>query len=657
MLRPGSLLVALGLGLVGGCSGKPAADWVARLEAATGSVEVVDAPGLAPRVGHVGLYLRVGAQLRTGVDSRAVLALRNGGRLAVQPNSLVQFASEAPARQLRVGLKSGSVIGKASEVAASELVVGVGARTVRLAAAAAAEITAREKHEDSTILVTYGEAEVEGPDGKRRVVEGETFTFTPPRRPDAGARKAEPPPSVQAPPLVFFLEATGKGRVLIRAPGGRGFVVVRKGVPVQIRPGTEVLVSRGATVHLGDEKGKATLLTGPAQVKLLEVAGQEHGGSSVKLESLGASMHISAAGEAGKTAAPLELEGVKVTPRIAYRRLEVKSRRERGRSVLSVISGEALLEGKSTRLRLEAGQEAVLHAGDISGPHGPPPAAMEVKGPGALRVFTASPSIPVTFRWQAGKHGALVEVGRPERPLFSDIIRRSLLTLPQLPRGAHQWRVRRLDGNGVPEPGGIEGRLLLVKDTSFRSLKDRQAPRNIIHESYGNTTVYYQNVLPRFTFRWEPMASRARYQVKIYREQALGTPVFTGETSQCELSVPRGKLGEGAFLWYVAGRQPDGTLIRSTSSRRLAIRYDNATPDLQIIYPQNGLRVEEPTLETRGVTIPGSRVTINGVRAELDETYRFTHSVKLKPGLNVIVYLVTDRRRGSSYYLREVTRK
>jgi ferric-dicitrate binding protein FerR (iron transport regulator) len=657
LLWPGSLLLALGLCLGGGCGDTPAGDWVARLEAVAGSVEVVEAPGRAPRDGRVGLFLRVGAELRTGADSRAVLVLRNGGRLTVQPGSLVQFASEAPERQLRVGLRSGSVIGSASVVAASMLVIGFGARWVHLTPAAAAQVTARERQEDSTILVTYGEAQVEGPEGKRRVVEGETFTFAPSRRPDAGVKKAEPRLEVQAPALVLFLEASGRGRVLVRAPGQRRFVALRKGIPVEIKPGTEVMVERGARVSVGSEKGKATLLTGPAQVKLVEAPGQKDGKPTVKLESLGSTMHLAATGEAGTRAAPFELDGVKVTPRVAYRRLEVRTRKERGRSLVSVISGEALLEGASRRLLLEAGQEAVLQAGDISGPHGPPPAALEVRAPGAMRVFTASLSIPVSFRWQAGKHGALVEIGPPDRPLFSDVIRRSLLTLPQLPRGTHRWRVRLIDENGVPEARGLEGRLLLVKDTSYRSLKDRQAPRNMIHESYGNTTVYYQNVLPRFIFRWEPMGSDARYQMKVYREQALGTPVFTAETRQSELSVPGSKLGEGTFLWYVAGRQPDGTLIRSTSSRKLTIRYDNATPDLQIIYPQNGLHVEEPTLETRGVTIPGSRVTINGVRAELDETYRFSHSVKLKPGSNLIIYLVTDRRRGASYYLREVTRK
>jgi ferric-dicitrate binding protein FerR (iron transport regulator) len=653
-------LVGLALTL-GACGGKPPPDWVARLASLAGTVEIVPSSGAAAEPAKPRRYLRVGSLLRTGADSTAVLELRNGGSLTVKPGSVVQFASEAPERQLRVGLKSGAVIGKASQVQASELVIGIGARSVRLASEAAAEVTSKAREEDSSIVVTFGNAEVEGPDGKRKVVEGQTFTFTPPSKPDAvpATRPATRP--VEAKELVFFLQASGKGRVMIRRPGERKLVPIRKGEAVRIAAGTEVVVAKGASVSLGTEKGKGTTVSGPAELKVVEGPADADGKKSLSLESSGGTMQISSSGEAGKAAAPFVADGVKVTPRVTYKRLEVKVRKERGRTQISVNAGEALLEGgKGKKLRLEAGQEAFLQKGSINGPHMPPAAPMEVKSPGAMRVFTSSASIPVSFRWGAGTKGALVEIGKSssmDHPLFSDVIQRTALTVPQLPRGTHYWRVRKIGANGEPEGKGSEGKLLLVKDTSYRSLKDRQAPKNVIHESFGNTTVYYQNILPRFTFRWETMDSGAKYQMKIFREQSLSKPVFTADTTGNELSVPTGKLGEGTYIWYVAGRGSDGALIRTTKSRKLAIKYDNATPDLQIVYPQNGISVGDATLETKGVTIPGSKVSINGTRAELDETYRFTHVVKLKAGVNHIVYLVTDPRRGASYYLRQVTRQ
>ena len=93
------------------------------------------------------------------------------------------------------------------------------------------------------------------------------------------------------------------------------------------------------------------------------------------------------------------------------------------------------------------------------------------------------------------------------RPIFSDIIKRNVLTIPDARRGNLFWRVAPVGANGR-HGSPRSGRLVLVNDTSYRALKDLRTPKNTIHESYGDTTVYYQNRLPIFTFRWGAIASR-----------------------------------------------------------------------------------------------------------------------------------------------------
>jgi hypothetical protein len=434
---------------------------------------------------------------------------------------------------------------------------------------------------------------------------------------------------------------------------------VRRGEPVAIKPGTELKLVGKSTVVVAAEKGGAgTTVTGPAQLVVHEGHKDESGKTAPRIETTSGEMQIALAGKPGGAGAPFTVEGVKIATRVTHRRLDVKVRKEKGRALLTVGAGEATLVGKDRTLRLEAGQEAVLAKGKIAGPSMPPPAPLEIKSGGTMRVFSASPTIPVTFRWTPeGGTASLVEVSRSpgfDHPLFSDVIQRRALTIPAVGKGTLYWQVKPVNATGAPTGKAASGKLMVVKDTSHRVIKV-QAPRNTIHESFGNTTVYYQNFVPRFTFRWEPMPEAASYQVKILREQNLAKPIIVDETRATSLTLGPGKLGEGTYIWYVAGRA-GGTLIKTTKGNRLAIKYDNATPDLQIVYPPNGAAVAGD-IEVKGVAIPGSRVLVNGQPATLDDTFRFTHTVRLKPGVNHLVFLVVDTRRGSSYYLRRVTRQ
>lgn len=660
--RPWPCLLALLL-LLQGCGDDKPKGWVARLTAVKG--KVLGAPRAGARLvpADKGTYFVTGGRLETGAAGEARLELRNGGALTVESSSVLLFKASKDDSRINLTLERGTVLSDGTEVKASELMITVGGKRVRLGARARARLMARKGEQGSVVDVAYGEALVEGPGGKTRtIVAGQNMVLTTAAAPDAGvpdARPAEPDAEVEA-PTVYFLRSVGRGRVQIRRPGERRFRRVRRRRWLEVAPGTQIRLARRAAIRFGPEKGKGTVLTGPGLMLVTEGGATEQRRSGLK--HLQGEIKLADAGKPGKKIASFQIDGVTIYPRVTYRRVDVRIRRKPGkRAVVTVNAGAARLVGKEGEVQLEAGHEATISGGTISGPRLPPPAPFQVRHFGTVRVFVNDPRLPVTFRWPEGGGGkSLVRVARRpslKRPLFADVISRDRLTLRGVSRGSVYWSVSPVDP-ASGEPGEARrGRLVLVRDTSFKRLAGLRTPKNTIHHHYGNTTVYYQNRLPSFIFNWKPMDGAARYHFKLFRENNLRKPLVSRKLRQTALKLGPGKLGEGGYIWYVAGRASGGELVKSLKSNKLSVRFDNATPDIQIIHPRNGLAVGAASVVTRGVTDPGSKVYVNGAAAELDEARRFKHKVGLKPGTNYIIYRVVKPRRGSSYYLRRVIRR
>lgn len=652
-----SLMV--GIMSLAGCKKTPA-DWVALVESVVGVVRLAQAQHDPLITAEKGNYIRIGGKLETGPASEALLPLRNGGKLTVKENSVVLFGSNAPEHNLSLLLEQGSVIGTGSSIEAAEFVIGVGQRKIRLLADGVATIIAGS---EPKLIVNFGQATIEEVNGKVQTLIAGTELVLTTQQPEPPKLDGRVPPTIEAPEAAFYVQSTGPGKVLVKQLDDHTFLPLRFGEVIKIVTGTQLKLLSRAQIKLGEKAGNGWTVAGPAHFIVRDSPPIISGENPVlRLEPVSGELRFSEEGIPGKIGSTIEIDGVKLIPKIVYRRLNIKLRREQGRSVVDVDAGEANLTSKERTLQLEAGQVAVLSRGKIVGPQMPQPAPMEIKSGGTVRVFSNDANLPVSFRWNPseGFERNLFEISRSpgmRNPLFSDAIKRRIVTVPKTGRGTLYWHTLPVDATGNVTDKAITGKVVFLKDTSFRELKDRQPTKNTIHESYGNTTVYYQNMLPRFTFHWDPMNKATVYHIKVFREQTLTKPLFEQQLKATTITLAPGKLGEGSYIWYVAARDKDGSLVKTTQSRKLLIRYDNATPDLQIVYPPNGLTVSEETIEVKGVTIPGSQVSINGAYATLDETSRFSHLVKLKTGLNNVVFLVRDPKRGSSFYLRQVTRK
>jgi hypothetical protein len=668
-------LAALSAPMLLGCSRDLPEEWIALVERLTGSAWISIGAGAhePTRAAKAGDPLVVGNRLETGPRSEAILRLRDGGTLRVKPSSVVRFLPGQAEKVPSLELERGAVVGSASEVEASELVIGVGGRRVHLPRKAVATVTsaAGGAGEGARLQVAFGEASVEGSSGAReRVLAGKVLELSlgptkkavvPSARPDAGA----PATVVSSREMVFFLRATSEGGVSLRRPTDPRAIPVKRGQAIPLVEGARVTLSARGAILVGPEKGAATAIQGPGELVAKQVpSSAPDEPESLVLEGTRGNLRLSGEGS-GPAVAPssgITVDGVKVQTRATWKRVDVRVRRERGRgATVEVVAGEAVLVGKDHKVVVEAGQEATLRAGNVSAPQGPPAGPHLLRPSGAVRVFVRGGGTPFSLKLGAleGARGHLVEVSESPsmvKPLFADVITRPVLTLPRQGRGTLYFRVRPALANG--ELGkGTHGRVTFLKDTSDRELKDRRPPQNTLLESFGNTTVYYQNLLPRFTFRWNAIPGAETYQLKIFKEQNLRQPVLAVDSKVPSASLAAGKLLEGSYLWYVAGRDAAGTLVRTTKGVSLAIRYDNATPDLQIVQPRDGSTITTATVDASGVALRGSRVFINGAQAALDEGFRFQHTVALSPGENILVFRVEDPKGGSSLYQRRVVRR
>jgi len=663
-LLTAALALLAGLPACGTKDKKTPQDWLARVVQFSGEVTLSVKEGAPSQPAKAGVVLLAGASISTGPKSTAHLRFRKGGSLKLKPNSVVRF--KGGANSLSLGLEQGSVEGSGAEVSGAPITILVGEQRITLGGNS--QVLVMREGDGGKLVVSLGAATILRPDGQEeKVIAGQEISIGIKAEPDAGPPDSSPADAgddsrvVVGDEVVFYLRAAGRGRVFIRTPGSRRFLQVRRGKVVNVEPGTMLRLARRARVIIStnkDGKGGASY-RGPAQLVVREGPVGRDGKRTVRLESVGKALTITASGARGKVGPKFTVENVAVSTRVAYKRVDVRVQKEKNRSVLMVRHGVATLKEKGGKItKLEAGQSAVISNGKVSNPRTPAKAGLQVKRSGSARLFTPRRRMPITFAWKSDWKEAVLEVSRNRKfrkPIFSDAVTRSWVTLPQVRRGTLYWRVRPISPDGKLG-AGIKGRLSLLVDTSYRVLKIRP-PHNLINQSYGNTTVYYQNALPKFAFRWTAVEGAVRYDWKIFREANLAKPVLTNKTAKTDLELRQGRLGEGRYSWYVVARNSKGKLLKGTKERKLIIRYDNATPNLQIIAPRNMMRVSGNSVEVRGVTFKGSLVFINGKAAELDVTYRFRQTVALKPGINSITFRVDDKRRGSSLYQRTVIRK
>jgi hypothetical protein len=654
----GVLIAAVLFAACGDGKKKKSEQWLATVASVQGKVALrakADG-GLVPAKPKMVIYF--GGKLETGPNSTAVLEIRGGGQLEVKPNSRIRFG-RTQKKRLQVALLSGQVEGSTPAVEGSGLTILVGGKRVKIGKKAKTLVSTKE------VKAVFGDAVV----GEVVVKQGKGLAFELEKK-DGGVRKdasvprdastADIPVVRPDKGLVFYLKNTGRKVIRYRLPGEKRFRRLGPGKVIEIPFGTQLRLARGARGIIIKEKDakKGDPVRGPAKL-LVEKSDSSlpSGKVALKLVSVGRTLAIIDRGRIGKAGPKRVVDGVTIATKVTWKRIDVqvrKDRRRRNRTVI-VNAGEAILKDtKGNTLRLGAGQRATIKKGRFAGPI-TAKGGLLVDRSGKLRLFAPGGRRTVTFKWDPAWEKAAVEISRSrtfKRPFFSDGIKRNKLTLPGL-YGTIYWRARPLSPDGKLGKG-VSGRLTMVVDTSYKVLRT-PAPSNAVnHWTKGVTTISYQNALPRITFQWRPVRGATRYKVRVRREPNLSRDFLKYDGRKTSYRLRAGRIGEGRYMWYVSARV--GRKWVGSDPSWLRIKYDNATPNVQIVYPRDNLTVSKSTIEVRGVTLRGSTVFVNGQQATLDSAYRFRHPVELKPGTNRIHFRVISKR-GAAIYLRTVRRR
>lgn len=148
---------------------------------------------------------------------------------------------------------------------------------------------------------------------------------------------------------------------------------------------------------------------------------------------------------------------------------------------------------------------------------------------------------------------------------------------------------------------------------------------------------------PVVEFLWEP---REVDSCRFTLARDSGFVDVVHEVVTADTMFRHGGLPPGTYFWRVSGF--DG-LAESPASeiRQFEIRLDQIAPVLEVAFPEEP--VDAAVLNLAGISEPGVEIYVGDLLVEPAADGSFTHTVRLEPGLNVVVVEAVDPAGNSSY--------
>jgi hypothetical protein len=593
-----------------------------------------------------GGVLGMGEVLSTGPDGKATVRLGDGRQLELGPNGRLQLR-RGPDGRMTVEIESGQIISRTGQPGAAaplELSILTPFGITRVPAEHG-ELSVTVGPQDGRIAVVLGHVTFVDKMGREIAAEAdETIAVSLGKvellRPEAAAAGQE----AQGQPFDVMLSAE-QGPLLVRRPG-EPRLIPRRAVPAPAgtsfevaRAGQARLVAVGVRGRLGAEAagriGEATRDARGLRLGLdlqrgsvlLTFDGGRDGGSDELL--------------LGDPEAP-------VLVRITQPTTVLVVAGKRGPRI-SVLAGAAeVVNGESTQ-HLDTTVAAEV-SGDRLRTLARPQADVILPTARGLRVF-ADGLDEVTLTWPAALGEATVEVGEDAELKEVVTVGRTAtgwVTVPAPRRGDLYWRV-------TGKVGGTER--VLVGQARFapdrrRSVLDLERPHNLVTEAGPVTTVYFQSTLPALTFSFAGRPGAARYRLRLYRDEALDTPVIDKVVTDTRCAVDATPLREGRYLWHAIGIDERGKELGGAGRmNKLELVYDNALTTLAIGSPRPGVPVTGKRVDASGVAPLGSKLFINGQPAPLDAKGRFAVSLERKGAL---VFRLVGPDGAERYWVRKL---
>ncbi|MGF1465887.1 MAG: hypothetical protein ACFCGT_07110 [Sandaracinaceae bacterium] len=592
----------------------------------------------------------LGDGVRTAAEATAVLGLRGGAELQMDPSTLVRFRlpGEDPpddGGDARVDVSEGSA-GRAAAPEEGQVSVRTALGRAVLMPGTRVRLNATPTGRRFEVLIGMARVEQEG-----EVREYETGAVL-----DVSIGRAEieevgsavldgvsaPPPADTTAPAQVELEVAA-GEVRSQTPERQGWAslpagvhAVEAGTRVRVggsgraaarRGADEVLLDGAALGVIGDAGGP--LLKGEAG-RMTVVARQ----ASVEVRVSGGTVEaLAGTGGGSRAALRIDPDGTDVTALDGQVRVAPE-----GRPEVILRAGETA--------RIDAGAEppdpgsgaevAGLSVGRDSAIEGP--ARSDFRAPAGSTFTVHVPRAPVVVGLAFGGRcpdGGVVEVRRA-----GAVSGRGAANLT-LRRGVHRYALRCL-GPGGRGPTVAEGTVRVRIDSGRRRLP-RTPPATVIDADGRPYTVLYQTRLPSITIRWLDAPSSGPFRLRFDRGGGRRVPTTSREA---RFRLPSGSLPEGEHRFVMSA--PSGSSRPTT----LRIRFDNAAPTASVSSPRDrGFRPGE-RVRVAGIAQTGWSVSVAGEPLPLDAQYRFDAEVVAPADQTGLAIRLAHPRRGIHYYVR-----
>lgn len=162
----------------------------------------------------------------------------------------------------------------------------------------------------------------------------------------------------------------------------------------------------------------------------------------------------------------------------------------------------------------------------------------------------------------------------------------------------------------------------------------------------------YREVDPRIEFGWTKSFAADQYRLTLAKDEKFREVIYDRTLSSTE-AAHQG-LEPGSYHWRVVGVRNSFEVTRRAHGR-FVVERDTAGPRLDVSFPDGVIHSD--TYLLKGSTDPGSRLMIDGVAVPTNDRGEFEQTIRLEPGLNVVVVESFDRIGNVTYRSEMITSK
>jgi hypothetical protein len=628
-LRALSLTLPLLLLLWGceGCDKKPAAPQIAQLTQVQGQVTVqLDA---ASRAAQANEPLYPGETIVTGPASTARVRYVNGAELEVAENS--RFRVNGTPGALTLEVQEGRVVSSSAKEAGGGLTVTGPFGRAELVTAAAIVFDLRDP--EPKLTLQYGDIRVIGMDGQAvPVVVGKEIVLD--------IREPEPPPTqvVRAQMIVFRLEPED-GKVRVKGAQESTFTELAPDQSRELGPGAAFEVPAKASARLISDDLQVNL-SGDSAGTFQEASRQgEQRTYALQLSRGKARLQFGA----GQHTLKLNDGRGQVELKVSEQSTLSLSDPQSG-STVRVLTGKAELVADGKTTVVQAG-EKVNRASEAAQAAREPAPALVLPPDVKARVFSDGAAVAGIQVPSSAGEPLRVEVS-PEpsfsKPLLAGRVGTDWVRVEPPSRGELHWRFLGEDG-AVRTQGSAR-----FEPDRGRSSLVAESPRAEVMETGLTARILFQSAAPELHFTFSPREGARSYQLRLYQAADMKTPILQRVTNKNQYTLEPGALGEGRYLWYVAGLGPGGDELAGGRMNKLELVYDNERRGLALSRPRPGEKLGRGEVPVEGVVPIGSRLFLNGQPVALDAKGRF--SQRLPPTETLVFRLISGQ--SEAYWVR-----